>query len=309
MRGVIWWLILAAAVGCETEATGPAPAWLDDVEAPAPLWLSETGLYASMAERSPARGVHAYTPPRPLWSDGAAKERLLFLPPETFIDAAPAAWRFPIGTVIAKSFGFRKIEGRGDSVAIETRILFQRRDGWRYVLYHWNQQGTEARRVGDADGSRWAEVPLRLEDEVGNAFEYTLPGELDCEACHDTQPDVPVIGISPLNFDPALVDQGLIRPPPAPAAFPARSPAEAKAMDWLVGNCVHCHHGKPRGDNASFSLLPIDLVASTVGVPTASSASGDGIRVVPGDAAGSALYEAVVRARLPDYPGDFKPMP
>jgi hypothetical protein len=56
-------------------------------------------------------------------------------------------------------------------------------------------------------------------------------------------------------------------------------------------------------------LLPEDFVANTVNRETESSASGVGVRVVPGDTEGSALFQAVVRARSPDYAGDLKPMP
>jgi hypothetical protein len=202
-----------------------------------------------------------------------------------------------------KTFTFDDIEGRGGAVPVETRLIFRSADGWDYAVYHWNVEGTEARLLPP----KWDEVPLELTSVSGNTGAYTIPSRLDCRGCHETQTGSPIIGVSPYNLDAAL--ERRFTAPPVRAAAPARSPEEAAAMGYLVGNCVHCHHGVLESDNASFSLLPEDLVAETVGVETDSSASGVGVRVVPGDPEGSALYEAVVQAGAPDYPGDFKPMP
>ena len=65
----------AAAVAMAAEAAPEAP--------PLPERLSETGLYAAGTVAAgggePAPGVLAYTPQYPLWSDGAAKRRWLYL--------------------------------------------------------------------------------------------------------------------------------------------------------------------------------------------------------------------------------------
>jgi mono/diheme cytochrome c family protein len=76
-----------------------------------------------------------------------------------------------------------------------------------------------------------------------------------------------------------------------------------------VGNCAYCHNGRDTSENAAFSLEPPDAARTTVDRETDSSASGVGLRVVPGDPEGSAVFEAVVLARAADYPGDLKPMP
>ncbi|MEZ4468054.1 MAG: hypothetical protein R3F60_14200 [bacterium] len=295
---------LGALTGCDDAEEAAGPRWIDDVEAPLPEWLSETGLYGRMTTFQPGSGVRPYQPPHPLWSSGTQKDRLLFLPAGATIDTAASwAWEFPVGTVLAKTFAYSDIEGRQGAVAMETRLLFRRAGGWGYAQYHWNVQGTEAR-LREAD---WPEEALELHYAGDLAFGYTLPGEIDCKSCHEAREGPPVLGISNRNLPEELGD--LLTGPAAALPAEGRTPEETAAMKYLLGNCVHCHHGGEGNDNATYSLLPSDLVANTVGQPTESSASGDGIRVVPGDADGSALFEAVVRTREPGYRGQFKPMP
>jgi hypothetical protein len=298
MRAALLAMSLSGLTACD-DSEPPRPAWILDVEAETPLWLSQTGLFSNMEGLKPAQGVLLYSPPHPLWSSGTAKQRLLYLPPgET--PTPGDVWQFPVGTVLAKTFSYEDIEGRTGNVALETRLMIRRADGWHYADYHWNVEGTEARRFEP----NWGEQRLSLQ-YAELAFEYTIPGELDCKGCHEAREGAPVLGMSNLNLDPALARRWGVEAD----VLPARSSAEEEAMSYLVGNCVHCHHGGEGNDNASYSLKPADLVANVVNQPTESSASGDGIRVLPGNAEDSALFEAVVRARAPEYGGDFKPMP
>ncbi|HEX2198374.1 MAG TPA: hypothetical protein VHG88_07120, partial [Burkholderiales bacterium] len=74
---------------------------------PLPERLADTGLDAGQAL--------PFAPQYPLWSDGTAKRRWLYLPPGSAIDAARAgAWDFPAGTKAWKefSYGARRIETR-----------------------------------------------------------------------------------------------------------------------------------------------------------------------------------------------------
>jgi hypothetical protein len=281
--------------------------WLENVEAPPPQWVSATGLFEELERLTPATEVTVYEPPHVLWSNAAEKLRFLYLPEGTFIDTqAEAGWRFPVGTVLAKTFTMSRIEDRRGAVAIETRLMFRRAAGWEYAVYHWNAEGTEAR----LEEGNWGEIELRLSDTSGNELPYLIPGRLDCRGCHETQVGDPVIGIHPLNLDPNLLGAETFDADPRPAPLPTESRIEARAMSYFLGNCAFCHHGGNRGnDNASFSLLPGALIENTVNVDTASSASGIGIRVVPGAPEASALYEAVVMTQRPGYEGDFKAMP
>ncbi|MEZ4435562.1 MAG: hypothetical protein R3F65_24425 [bacterium] len=279
----------------------PAAAWIHDIEAPLPRWLGDTGLYADLRTLAPRAGVVRYAPPYPLYSNGTDKHRLLYLPPGEVIEATGDHFDFPVGAVLAKTFSYEDIEGREGTVAVETRLSFRRAAGWDFAEYHWNREGDEARLVGGS----WSARRVTLAGAEGD-FVYTLPGLLECRGCHEAAAS-PVLGITAHDLDPAL-PAALFAAPPEAIPVEGRTPAETAVMRYLVGNCTHCHHGGA-GENASFDLRPAALVAHTVDQPTESSASGSGIRVVPGDPEGSALYIATVDAHRPDDDSDFKPMP
>src|SRR5688572_325136 len=71
----------------------------------APQRLVETGLYASDRPGVIAGRHRPFSPQYPLWSDGAAKARWVYLPDASSIDATdPGAWNFPVGTRFWKEF-------------------------------------------------------------------------------------------------------------------------------------------------------------------------------------------------------------
>jgi mono/diheme cytochrome c family protein len=225
-----------------------ALAWSAGLRAdPLPLHLRDTGI-----DRS--RNL-AFSPQYPLWSDGAGKRRWISLPPGTAIDASrPDAWEFPRGTRLWKEFSLDR--------PIETRFIERLPDGgWRYAVYVWNEQGTDAT-LAPADGV----AALPTHDG------YSIPSESDCRACHEGAA-VPVLGFSALQLssdrDPfaphadastdvdldSLVARGLVRNLPPRAARPrieARSAVERAALGYLHGNCGHCH-------NDTDTRVPVDL--------------------------------------------------
>ncbi|OGT58884.1 MAG: hypothetical protein A3E01_05780 [Gammaproteobacteria bacterium RIFCSPHIGHO2_12_FULL_63_22] len=231
-----------------------------------PQRLSETGLYA---EGAPGR-IHpqamTFTPQYPLWSDGTTKRRWLRLPPGTTIDASDAdAWKFPPGTRLWKEFS----HGR----PIETRMIERLPDGsWRFSVYVWNEQGTEAI-LANENGI--AALPAA----TAPGGKYRILAQADCRACHEAA-NVPVLGFSALQLSPdrdpmaanafpmspadvdlpGLVSRGeIINLSPEflkhPPRITARTRVERAALGYLHGNCGHCHS---RAD--SDPLVPVDLV-------------------------------------------------
>ena len=244
---------IAAAVGaaiCQlTLRTIAAPR--GDDPAP-PLRLVETGLYAAEASGTLARGVRSFSPQYPLWSDGAAKRRWVFLPEGTTIDVSDAdAWRFPVGTKFWKEFSFG---GR----RVETRMLWKATDAeWVAATYVWNTDGTDAALSPDAGVAAAAELaPGRT---------HSIPSRADCATCHgaakaplgfnglqlSTDRDPKAIHGEPLSPGMVtlrtLVDERLVTPtrddfvarPPRIAA----DPRTRSVLGYLSANCGSCHDG------------------------------------------------------------------
>ncbi len=136
---------------------------------PAPQWLSQTGLYAADG-RVDSRNL-SYLPQYPLWSDGAGKDRWIYLPPGTQIDVSDGdTWRFPVGTKLWKEFAF---EGH----KVETRLIWQvDSDQWVFAAYRWNPEQTDAE-LAPADG-----VPAAWEIMPGR--QHAIPSTTDCQTCH-----------------------------------------------------------------------------------------------------------------------------
>lgn len=254
---------------------GPADAHADDAIGARglPQHLADTGLYSSGGEIS--AHVLPFSPQYPLWSDGAAKRRWIYLPPGTSIDASqPDAWEFPRGTKLWKEFS----HGR----AVETRYIERAPDGsWRFGSYVWNADGSDAI-LAPAAGVRDLSAPN------APGARYTIPSESDCRACHEGAP-VPVLGFSALQLSPdrdplaphadtgaavvnlrTLTARGLLaKLPPALLAAPPRiaasSPAERAALGYLHGNCGNCH-------NAEGPLAVLDMtLAQRVAAPAAAN--------------------------------------
>jgi uncharacterized repeat protein (TIGR03806 family) len=249
----------------------PAPATNDF-----PRQLSETGLFTSTKDLTPAPGLIAYSVNSPLWSDGAAKDRYLAIPGDGRIEidgvqypggpGAPKGWRFPHGTVAVKTFS---LGGR----RLETRLLhFEQLGGneevgdqyWRGYTYVWNDDQTDATLL-DAKGAD------RVYTVDGRERKWHFPSRVECTLCH-TMPAKFVLGLNThqLNRDHngenqlvAWEKMGLFKKPlPAP---PDRLPRLAepddpkasvpdRARSYLQANCAHCHM-QWGGGNAEFQLL------------------------------------------------------
>jgi hypothetical protein len=249
-------LVLAAG---GARGSGPSPT----AAPPAPR-LSETGLYEAGSATAVRAANLPFSPQYPLWSDGAAKRRWLYLPPGRSIDAAhPDEWDFPPGTKLWKEFS----HGR----PVETRLIERLDDGtWRFAAYVWNEAGTDAR-LAPASG-----IPA-LPVASAPRGRYAVPGEADCRACHEGAA-VPVLGVGALQLssdrDPlaphgearrpddadlrGLIARGWLRNLPTalvdqPPRIYAPSPVARAALGYLHANCGHCHN-----DNGS--PPPVDLV-------------------------------------------------
>lgn len=176
--------------------------------APFPKKLSETGLFASTKDLTPAAGLIPYSVNAQLWSDGASKERFLAIPGDgkiefetvTYPQPAPGSepgWRFPDGTVMVKTFFLDREFTPGGSGTpwrrrrLETRLLHVERvhgteevgdQVWRGYTYVWNDEQTDAV-LCDKNG-------LDREFDVLNAElslekqKWHFPSRTECTVCH-----------------------------------------------------------------------------------------------------------------------------
>ena len=82
-----------------------------------PRKLSELDLFSDLKNMAPRAELIAYDVNSPLWSDGAKKNRWVFLPKGQSIRYEPESKTdYPVGTIFVKHFEFGK--------KIETRIEF-----------------------------------------------------------------------------------------------------------------------------------------------------------------------------------------
>jgi len=257
----------------------PSAPSITDPSTPWPRTLGELGAIEGAQFVPAGDRVHAYDVAYPLWSSGSDKARHLALPGGAAIDdGARDDWRFPTGTVAFKTFS---AGGR----ALETRAIRKLDSEWEYAVYLW-----------DGDDAELLDTELAVTIDLGEGAVHTVPAPLQCKQCHETAASA-LLGVNELQLAdelPRLADAGMFAngAPDDPTRIDHPDPRTAGVLGWFVGNCTHCHNGSD-AENASFDLAPAVALANTIDVPTESSATAAGIRIVPGDPLASILYLAV----------------
>ncbi|HKQ62784.1 MAG TPA: hypothetical protein VJS92_15945 [Candidatus Polarisedimenticolaceae bacterium] len=295
-------LLLALAAGWVGSG-----AWAGDaIPVRAPAHLSATGLYDLR--------ILPYAPQYPLWSDGAAKARWIYLPERATIDVSDAAaWSFPIGTKFWKEFSFG---GR----KVETRMLWRAgAEEWIFATYLWDELQTDAV-LAPQDG-----VPDFV--EIAPSKHHSIPAVSDCLTCHAAG-RTPVLGFNMLQLSddrdplaphaeplgPGMVTLSSLeaeaRLDPArpewvtdPPRIQAVSPRERAARGYLAANCGGCHN--PEGPLARLglalshtpgALATAENIAGRFRIPGAEL--GSTRRLAPGDPAHSSILYRM-RSRRP----------
>lgn len=175
-----------------------------------PRKLSQTGLFASVADYTPAAGIVPYSVNAPLWSDGAMKERWMALPGESTIVLEPnqsRGWTLPEGAVLVKTFAF-DAPGADKSARhrVETRLLTKQQGQWYGYTYAWNNEQTDATLVE----ARGRDTPIEVVDPTsGHAREqvWHFPSRSECMVCH-TRAARFVLGVSTLQMNKQHDHQG-----------------------------------------------------------------------------------------------------
>jgi hypothetical protein len=274
----------------------------DDCTIPAgavlPGELRCTGLYADWQARTLRCGVQPYTPAYQLWSDGAGKQRYVWLPPGESIDVKnPDNFVFPVGTRFWKEF---YVGPASNQRLGETRYLLKVNGGWLYTTYVWSADGTTA--IQNNQG---------VEDLFGTG--HTVPTRDQCKTCHSGRSDY-ILGWDFVMLGEGaggitarvLADQGRLNhldPALLELAIPGDA-VERSALGYLHANCgVSCHNettnatGKPSGLFLRLEVAEMHSVLST-------DAARSGINRLPSP---NADYGDIARPDAGDF-YDFRPL-
>ncbi|QDS88600.1 hypothetical protein EC9_27910 [Rosistilla ulvae] len=224
--------------------------------------LSQYALFdGALANLEPAAGVLPYDVNTPLFSDYAAKHRVVRLPDGVTVAYQPTdVFDFPVGTVLAKTFYYphdMTQPGQGRRL-IETRIMLHQPTGWIGLPYLWNDEQTDAM-LSLTGGA--VEVKWKHRDGRDRRNTHLVPNFNDCKRCHENQkfePIGPTAGNLNRDFDYTdgrenqlrrWAEIGLLTGLPDSTQVPrfavwndeATGDLNARARAWLDVNCAHCH--------------------------------------------------------------------
>jgi glucose/arabinose dehydrogenase len=164
-----------------------------------PRKLSDSGLFKSVKGHVIEEGMIPYSVNAVLWSDGAAKQRWLYLPADTKIDVTPSrGWNFPDRTTIVKSFYLDFEEGNPASRKwIETRFLTKQDGEWFGYSYAWDDAQTEGTLVAAAGADR----DFTIRTAAGRRTQtWHYPSRTECMVCHSRAANY-VLGFSTVQFN------------------------------------------------------------------------------------------------------------
>jgi putative heme-binding domain-containing protein len=162
-----------------------------------PRKLSETGLFASVKDHSPAAGVMPFSINAEQWADHAVAERFVGLPGTTaarMFDqpvAIPGGFFsgqvfFPKDGVLAKTISLDMVRGNPRSRRrLETQILHFDGDGWKGYTYAWNDEQTDASLVPAAGIDRVFTVIDAKAPGGRRKQKWHFPSRTECLTCHN----------------------------------------------------------------------------------------------------------------------------
>ncbi|MEO2019458.1 MAG: PQQ-dependent sugar dehydrogenase [Fuerstiella sp.] len=271
-----------------------------------PRRLSESGLFSSMTELTPAAGVIAYSINAEPWADHAVAERFVAVPNELSIKAADTAWTFPENTVLVKTLSLDMQQGNPTSRRrIETQILHY--DGVELMpyTYQWNDEQSDAILV-DASG---AERTFEIQDSAAfhgvRTQTWRFAGRAECQRCHNRWSG-PALAFNTAQLDRVhnygettasqldtfahiqLIEKPVDTEEKPKLADPYNSSIalDDRARAYLHTNCAHCHRLHAGG--AVLSHMHFDLALDKTNMVNARPTQGTfGIHaaqvIAPGD--------------------------
>lgn len=286
-----------------------------------PRKLSETGLFSSVKEHTPAPGVLPFTINADAWADHARSERLLGIPATGRLSFEPEkVWGVPEGTALAKTISLEMTAGDSSTrKRLETQILHFENESWRPYTYVWNDDQTDAILL-ESEGKT---VLLKVADASapGGKREqsYRFSGRAECRLCHNPwageglkfgRQSASPLTLNTLQIHDGDESSGRLKTWARLGLFDKALPTDlkrlkrlvnprvgdadltAKARSYLHANCAHCHQfGGGGSANILLSALlePEKMLIFDV-PPTQGGFGISGARVIaPADPDGSVL--------------------
>lgn len=290
-----------------------------DSTKPFPRKLSETGLFASTKNHTPAVGVIPFSVNAEEWMDGARAERFVAVPGNGRIvlrkpqGRVPTNWgEFPADTVLVKTISYEREAGNAESRRrMVTQILHNRGEVWRGnsgewfgYSYVWNKEQTDAVLAS----GKGAPVEYAISDSKAPGGKRTIHRMIgsqgECYLCHNPWAGYRLgFTASQLarkhDYGGVEVDQlamlrqsGLLETPDIDQQPPMSDPHDttadlaSRARSWLHVNCAHCHRFGG-GGTASIDLrfgIPLDETKATGQRPTQGTFGIAGSNLIrPGD--------------------------
>jgi putative heme-binding domain-containing protein len=299
-----------------------------------PTTLSETGLFASVKDHTPAPGVFPFTINGRQWQDGATAQYWAAFPASSAVTLYTTGKPIP-GMVYWHSF---RMHFPKDAVLLRTLSLAGRRvetqllhyDGmdWRGYTFAWRDDQADADLVAP-DGT---EKEVR-EAGSGGMRLWQFQSRTQCLRCHNNQSEYALAflpeqlnrpGTDGRNQLIHLTEMGYIRRcgdddkplPPLDTVSLGREqriadpgdvaqPLEARARGYLHANCGHCHFQHGGGTVAlrlQFSVPNSEMKAIRVRPLRGDFGLADAYIIKPGEAWASTLYYRMAkfgRDRMP----------
>lgn len=239
--------------------------------------LSAYGLFSDAAALDPVDRVIGYDLINPLFSDHAAKTRLVFVPAGQTADyTGQDILALPVGSVLIKSFGYQET-GR-----IETRLLIHKADGWAAYPYVWNQDHSEAR-YAPIGAKRDIEITAPDGDVLN--FTYAVPNQNQCKTCHQSGDAIVPIGPRARNLGASQIEiwteAGILSGAPVsfasvPSILQAQGTTASRARAYLDINCAHCHKSDGAASNSGLWLTWEEDSSVKLGIGKHPTAAGRG---------------------------------
>jgi len=241
--------------------------------------LSEWHLFEDIAAQTPSDRVLPYEVNAQLYADEAAKLRFVWIPEGERIEYVPdSAWRFPVGTILVKTFLYARPMAGGEVAdeprLLETRLLVRGEEGWDAHTYVYENGNADARRI--VAGKR---IELSFLDDAGDerTNRYAVPNTNQCGECHGKEARLDTLGgttrqwnrtapDADVNQIERLIDLGWLE-----GAEPERgrqalvdpfgsAPLVDRMRAYTDANCGHCHNEDDEaGDDGSGLWLRYDL--------------------------------------------------